>query len=103
VKKGKKKLAAFELSVGNIIEAGTAVDFHTGSWRSVRPVWSKEKCINCLICWISCPDNSIKIISVENGITTVAGINYNHCKGCGICAKECPVKVKAIIMEQEKK
>jgi pyruvate ferredoxin oxidoreductase delta subunit len=103
VRKEEKKLTAFELSVGDIVEAGTAVDFHTGSWRSEKPVWNKEKCINCLVCWISCPDDSIKIILGENGITTVVGVNYNHCKGCGICAKECPPKVKAITMEQEKK
>jgi len=103
VKREKKKITVFELSVGNIVEAGTAVDFHTGSWRSERPVWNKEKCINCLLCWISCPDNSIRIVLGENKITTVAGINYSHCKGCGICAKECPHKIKAIVMEQEKK
>jgi pyruvate ferredoxin oxidoreductase delta subunit len=25
--------------------------------------------------------------------------DYDHCKGCGICAKECPVNIKA---EKEK-
>jgi Pyruvate/2-oxoacid:ferredoxin oxidoreductase delta subunit len=28
-----------------------------------------------------------------------ASIDYNYCKGCGICAKECPAK--AIIMGVE--
>ena len=88
-----------ELPEGDILEPGTAEMFKTGSWRSEKPVWNKEKCINCLICWISCPDSSIM---VKEGKMT--GIDYDHCKGCGICSRECPVKpVKAILMEQEKK
>jgi pyruvate ferredoxin oxidoreductase delta subunit len=31
----------------------------------------------------------------------MTGIDFEHCKGCGICAKECPFK--AIEMEVEKK
>ena len=97
------KLTAQELPVGGIVEAGTAVNFHTGSWRSQRPVWDSNKCIHCLTCWISCPDNSIKIAPDEKKTTVVRGIDYDHCKGCGICASECPVKIRAITMEQERK
>jgi pyruvate ferredoxin oxidoreductase delta subunit len=102
-KSPNKKLTAAELPVGDIVEAGTAVNFHTGAWRSERPVWNKDKCINCLVCWISCPDSSIKIASDEKKTTVVIGIDYDHCKGCGICARECPPAIKAITMEQEKK
>ncbi|MCL2485203.1 MAG: 4Fe-4S binding protein [Endomicrobia bacterium] len=98
-----KKLSAAELAAGGLLEAGTATNFHTGSWRSNKPIWNKEKCINCLICWISCPDTSIKIAPDEKKGTVVTGIDYDFCKGCGICAKECPVKVQAITMEIEKK
>ncbi|MDR1104124.1 MAG: 4Fe-4S binding protein [Endomicrobium sp.] len=98
-----KKLTAAELPVGDYVEPGTAVAFDTGSWRSIRPVWNKDKCIHCLTCWISCPDASIKIAPDEKKETVVTGIDYDHCKGCGICSKECPVKVQAITMEQEKK
>ncbi|MDR1122720.1 MAG: 4Fe-4S binding protein [Endomicrobium sp.] len=98
-----KKLTVAELSVGGYVEPGTAVTFGTGSWRSIRPVWNKDKCIHCLTCWISCPDASIKIALDEKKGTVVTGIDYDHCKGCGICSKECPVKVQAITMKQEKK
>jgi pyruvate ferredoxin oxidoreductase delta subunit len=96
--KEEKKLTHKELPEGDILEAGTAKDFVTGGWRSMRPVWNSQKCINCLQCWISCPDS---VIQVKDG--KVVGLNYDHCKGCGICAKECPVKIQAITMEPEKK
>lgn len=94
----KLKESASQLAKGGMLEAGTANEFNTGDWRSIRPVWQQDKCINCLICWISCPDSSVK---VSDGKMT--GFDLAHCKGCGICAKECPVKGKAIVMEEEKK
>ena len=94
----EKKLGWEELAEGDILEAGTADKFKTGDWRSEKPVWNKEKCINCMICWISCPDSAI---IVKDG--KITGIDMDHCKGCGICAVECPPKIKAITMEKEKK
>jgi pyruvate ferredoxin oxidoreductase delta subunit len=72
---------------GVILEAGNAKEYKTGDWRSQRPIVDKEKCINCLTCFIFCPDSAIK---VENGI--MIGYDYDYCKGCGICANECPKK-----------
>jgi len=79
---------------GVILEAGNAEEYLTGDWRTFKPVWDEEKCIHCLTCWISCPDSSIL---VEDG--KVVGIDYEHCKGCGICAEVCPPRAKAITME----
>ncbi|MCX5781607.1 MAG: 4Fe-4S binding protein [Elusimicrobia bacterium] len=97
-KSEEKKLSHKELPIGDILEAGTAVKFKTGDWRSLKPVWYPEKCIHCMFCWISCPDSAI---IVKDGKMT--GINLDFCKGCGICSAECPVKGKAILMEIEKK
>lgn len=82
---------------GLITEPGTSAKYKTGDWRTERPIWSKEKCIDCKICWVYCPDSSI-MIDEEN---KVCGIDYDHCKGCGICAAECPPKVTAIEMKPE--
>ncbi|MDI6752330.1 MAG: 4Fe-4S binding protein [bacterium] len=83
---------------GLIIEPGSAAKYKTGSWRSRRPIWDKDKCTSCLSCWIYCPDSSIKI---EN--QKVMGINLDYCKGCGICARVCPPKVSAIKMNEERR
>ena len=77
-----------EIPIGGLItEAGNANKYNTGDWRTLKPVIDKEKCINCLICWIYCPDSSIL---VEDG--KIKDVDYKHCKGCGICAQVCPKK-----------
>jgi len=81
-----------------ILEKGTAIKYKTGDWRSQKPIWDKEKCINCLSCWIYCPDSSVLIEDSK-----MVGIDYDHCKGCGICARVCPEKVGAIDMVLEEK
>ncbi len=85
---------------GNIEKGGTAADFKTGDWKSSRPVYNPENCIQCLFCWVYCPDSAVIL---KDG--KVAGFNLEHCKGCGICAHECPgkKKVKAIVMAEEVK
>ncbi len=60
----------------------------TGTYRSgEKPVFNEETCINCFLCWVFCPENAI-IVEIEK----VSGINYDYCKGSGICVNECPVK-----------
>lgn len=90
-----------EVNPGSVItEPGSSEKFKTGSWRSSKPVWKEENCIQCLFCWIYCPDNAVKVKDGKRG-----EFNYEYCKGCGICALECPGKKgnKAIIMEEEGK
>ena len=72
---------------GLIVEPGNAEEYYTGSWRTFRPLVDKKKCINCMICWIMCPDSAILVEGEE-----MKGFDYDHCKGCGICAEVCPTK-----------
>ena len=44
-----------------VLEGGSAVKFKTGSWRAFKPIWLEENCIQCLLCWIYCPDMAIKV------------------------------------------
>ena len=77
-----------------ITDVGNSVEYKTGDWRSYRPIWDEKKCNNCKVCWIYCPDGSIVI---KNGVMT--GIDLDHCKGCGICAYECPQKALKMMEE----
>lgn len=79
---------------GLITEAGNAVKYKTGSWRTVSPAVDKQACRDCLICWVYCPEGAVKVKD-----TRFLGIDYAHCKGCGICASVCPQNV--IEMQKE--
>lgn len=95
--KEKKEKGWKEIPIGGLIlEAGNATEYETGSWRTFRPVRDEDRCIHCLICWIFCPDSSILVEDEK-----VVGIDLTHCKGCGICARECPSRVQAIRMMEE--
>lgn len=78
-----------------VLEPGSSLKYKTGDWRAFKPVVDKEKCINCFFCWIYCPDAAI--VRKEEGIE----INYEYCKGCGICAKECPKEAIKMVEEQK--
>lgn len=83
----RMKLPWKHMPVGGIIfQAGSSVEYRTGDWRiTKKPVIDHKKCIMCLLCWIFCPD--VSIIRSESQVD----VDYYHCKGCGICAAECPV------------
>lgn len=89
-----------EVKKGDVLDAGTAEQFQTGDWRSERPVWNPQTCIQCLLCWIHCPDSAI---TVDKATSKMTGFDYKHCKGCGICAEICPTKPKSITMQPEEK
>ena len=50
-----------------------------------RRCFSCGNCFHCDNCYSYCPDNAI--IKHEDGTLE---FNYDYCKGCGICASECP-------------
>jgi 2-oxoacid:acceptor oxidoreductase delta subunit (pyruvate/2-ketoisovalerate family) len=87
-----------ELPIGaKIIEGGNSIEYETGSWRTFRPVVDKEKCINCMRCWLLCPDSAIYADNEE-----MVGYDFLHCKGCGICAAICPAEAIEMILESDK-
>ncbi|SFM81305.1 4Fe-4S binding protein [Thermodesulforhabdus norvegica] len=71
----------------------------TGGWRSYRPVIDHSRCTpsknqkpSCFLCWLYCPEGV-----VSRTIPVV--INYDYCKGCGICAEECPTRAIEMVDE----
>jgi pyruvate ferredoxin oxidoreductase delta subunit len=69
------------------------VGFKTSFARTFRPVIDVNKCINCKLCHVFCPDGAIDYDPIK--------VNYDYCKGCGICARVCGSK--AISMPHELK
>ncbi len=86
-----------DLEVGGIVtQPGSTAEYETGTWRSERPVLDEEKCNQCGLCYIYCPDASIDF---DND--TYPKVNLFSCKGCGICAVECPKEAITMVEEEE--
>ena len=95
--KSESELTWKDLNTGCIVtEPGSAVQYKTGGWRSQRPNTDTKKCIKCGMCYLFCPEGCIK--QDENGYFLA---DLYHCKGCGICAKECWPKAISMSEEEE--
>lgn len=70
-----------------------STEYLTGSWRALKPIIDHNKCVKCMLCWLFCPDFAI-LWDGEN-----VHVNYDFCKGCGICAHECPVNAIKMVPE----
>lgn len=82
-------------------EPGPGDAGHTGSWRVERPVLDTSKCIPaksnkeaCFLCWMYCPEGVISR-------TIPPAFDFEYCKGCGICAEECPAGAITMVNETE--
>ena len=90
-----RELKPFKLAdypEGTAYEAGFLVTKNAG-WRNQKPVIDKTKCTGCMQCYLYCPDG---VICQKDKLVD---IDYDFCKGCGICKKMC--KIGAIEMEAE--
>lgn len=62
-----------------------------------RRCMSCGHCFECDNCFGMCPDNSIVKLGPGRGFR----IDLDYCKGCGICANECPCGAIAMVDEEE--
>ena len=69
-------------------------DIPVGDWRAKRPVVLREKCVKCGTCWAFCPTQCI--VEKEGWFEP----DLRICKGCGICAQECPHNAIIMIAEE---
>ena len=68
------------------------------------PLFIKERCINCGLCFSACPD---KVFQFKKGeykgkeMMVNQGLDYYHCKGCLRCVDVCPVNALVRGVESE--
>lgn len=103
---------------GAVVEPGTTLVNETGSWREERPMIDHEPCTGCGLCVTYCPDGAVvRVDDLSDALGYVPGdrrpvpraakhvgrqqvaIDYRYCKGCGICAEECPSDVIEMVPE----
>jgi len=128
--KSRKKSAVTKESekipIAAIGKPGTSEVTRTGDWRVFYPEFDMEQCTRCGKCQESCPDAAIrerelsgreatealkraeeleKAGKIKKAAAKRAHIRYEldptYCKGCGICANECPIQ--GIKMKLEEK
>ena len=58
----------------------------TNALYEARRCLSCGNCFECDNCYGVCPDNAVNKLGPSKGFE----FNYDYCKGCGLCATECP-------------
>jgi len=66
--------------------------------RTHVPIIDNEKCKNCDLCRLLCPDLCI----TTNEETGKIIFDTNYCKGCGLCAMICPTVAISMVLENIK-
>lgn len=101
-------------------QAGHLVAKNAG-WRNERPVVDGAACTGCLQCYLYCPDGTVYKVSAAQGgglegsspaasaseavdhrrSSALVSIDYDFCKGCGICARVCKFNAITMVPESE--
>jgi 2-oxoacid:acceptor oxidoreductase delta subunit (pyruvate/2-ketoisovalerate family) len=62
-----------------------------------RRCLSCGNCFECDNCYAVCPDNAV----IKLGPGNRFAFNYDYCKGCGLCAEECPCGAIDMVREMK--
>jgi pyruvate ferredoxin oxidoreductase gamma subunit len=80
----------------DIPAAATSLAARTGLWRTQRPVIDRALCHRCVwVCTTFCPDGAIDV-----GPDGFPQIDYEHCKGCLVCAAVCAPHAIHVVPER---
>jgi 2-oxoacid:acceptor oxidoreductase delta subunit (pyruvate/2-ketoisovalerate family) len=55
-----------------------------------RRCLSCGNCMACDNCWVLCPDSAVLKTKEQAADGSHYVFDYDYCKGCGLCAHECP-------------
>ncbi|MEC5317787.1 4Fe-4S dicluster-binding protein [Brenneria populi subsp. brevivirga] len=77
------------------LTSGYLVTENSG-WRTSRPTIEDSACICCNLCVLLCPDGAL-----ANTRDNYPRLLAEWCKGCGICARECPKDAIRMVSEFE--
>ncbi len=84
-----------ELPTAGVVTRHEELRPRTGAYRTgLRPEADLTACVDCLLCWLYCPDNAVLLDG-----TAFAGIDLEVCKGCEICAEVCPTGAIEMVAE----
>ena len=91
----------------NYLAGNTVINDLSPSRQGYIPLFQKDKCINCGLCFSACPDMVFQFAQGEykgKKMMINQGLDYYHCKGCLRCVDVCPVNalVRGVEAEQEK-
>lgn len=86
----------WELLAPGLVEFGPErgqrnMGYKTAFSRTFMPLLDRERCTNCKLCHIFCPDGAIDFEPVR--------VDYDYCTGCGICASVCGPKALTMVHE----
>jgi 2-oxoacid:acceptor oxidoreductase delta subunit (pyruvate/2-ketoisovalerate family) len=85
-----------ELRPGGVVVRDEAKQPLTGGWRTgTKPVADLELCVDCLLCWIYCPDSAVLLDGEAFG-----GFALDYCKGCELCAAVCPTDAIEMVPDE---
>jgi 2-oxoacid:acceptor oxidoreductase delta subunit (pyruvate/2-ketoisovalerate family) len=84
-----RRQSTFEEVVGGLDESTALFE--------ARRCMSCGNCFSCDNCYGVCPDNAV--LKLDDPETPYA-IDYDYCKGCGICAAECPCGAIEMVPEE---
>jgi len=80
--------------VARRVAPGSSLKNLTEAWRGKHPVFKQDQCIGCQRCFMGCPEGTIYQLGKKR-----FDVNLDYCKGCGICANECPVDDIEMVLE----
>ncbi|WP_037570378.1 NAD(P)-binding protein [Phaeacidiphilus oryzae] len=79
---------------GTFDEIAQGLDESTALYEARRCL-SCGNCFECDNCYAVCPDNAIRKLGPGRGFS----VDLDYCKGCGLCAEECPCGAIEMIPE----